>query len=129
MPVIYTDLKDKVVLISGIGQAKQSQDSSIWGNGAATAKVLTQSGAKIFGCDHDLGSAEATKRRVLEEVPNAVVDVVKTDVTKREEVVQMVKACLDKHGRIDVLICNVGKSAPGGPVDMSEEVRHDQGIL
>ena len=125
MPVIYTDLKDKIVLLTGIGQAQQDFDSVIWGNGAATAKVLAQSGAKIFGCDINLASAALTKKRVEETVGDAVIDVVQTDVTKRDEVKQLVAECMEKHGRIDVLVCNVGKSAPGGPAEMTDEVRFD----
>src|SRR5438876_12430010 len=40
----------------------------------------------------------------------------------------MVQSCLDEWGRIDILVNNVGGSAPGGPVEMSEEVwdaQHD----
>jgi len=122
MPVIYTDLQDKVVLLTGVGQAPQEYDKEIWGNGAATAKVLAQSGAKIFGCDVDMASAELTKKRVEEQVKDARIEVVKADVTKRDEVVELVKKCMDLHGRIDVLVCNVGKSAPGGPAEMSDEV-------
>lgn len=122
MPVIYTDLQDKVVLLAGVGQVPQEYDQEIWGNGAATAKVLAQSGAKIFGCDIDLASAELTKERVEEEVKDARIEVKKADVTKRAEVVELVKQCMDMHGRIDVLICNVGRSAPGGPAEMTDEV-------
>ena len=125
MPVIYTDLEDRVVLLTGVGQFPQEYDEEIWGNGAATAKVLAQSGAQIFGCDIDLASAELTKKRVGEEVKNARIDVVQTDVTKRAAVVELVKKCMALHGRIDVLICNVGKSAPGGPVEMSDEVSEE----
>src|SRR3546814_5780756 len=32
------------------------------------------------------------------------------------------QACVDRFGRIDVLHNNVGGSAPGGPVEMTEEV-------
>lgn len=34
----------------------------------------------------------------------------------------MVQACLKAFGRVDILVNNVGGSAPGGPVEMSEEV-------
>jgi NAD(P)-dependent dehydrogenase (short-subunit alcohol dehydrogenase family) len=34
----------------------------------------------------------------------------------------MVAACLERFGRIDILVNNVGGSAAGGPVEMSEEV-------
>lgn len=122
MPVIYSDLKGKVVLLTGVGQVPQDYDQEIWGNGAATAKVLAESGAKIFGCDVDLASAELTKKRVEENNKDVQIDVMQTDVTKRSAVEDLVKRCLQQHGRIDVLVCNVGKSAPGGPVEMSDEV-------
>lgn len=122
MPVIYTDLEDKVVLLTGIGQIPQEHDKEIWGNGAATAKVFAQSKAKIFGCDIDLNSAELAKKRIQQELPKAEVSVIRTDVTKRAEVEALVSQCMQKYGRIDVLVCNVGKSAPGGPAEMSEEV-------
>lgn len=122
MPVVYTDLKDKVVLLTGVGQVPQDYDRIIRGNGSATAEVLAQSGAKIVGCDLDLASAELTKKRVEENVRGAQIEVTSADVTKREEVENLVKQCMDLHGRIDVLVCNVGKSAPGGPAEMSDEV-------
>lgn len=126
MPVIYTDLKDKVVLLTGIGQAPQDYDKTIWGNGAATARILALSGAKIFGCDLDLTSAERTVTRVQESVKDAHIEVAQADVTNRTSVKSMVEDCMAKFGRIDVLICNVGMSAPGGPAEMSDEVWHQQ---
>jgi NAD(P)-dependent dehydrogenase (short-subunit alcohol dehydrogenase family) len=42
-------------------------------------------------------------------------------VTDSASVAAMVKACLDRFGRIDILMNNVGGSAPGGPVELSEE--------
>src|SRR5205085_7655156 len=44
------------------------------------------------------------------------------DVTDGKAIAAMVKACLDKFGRIDILVNNVGGSAAGGPVEMTEEV-------
>ena len=46
----YPDLKGKVALITGIGQVG-IPESKTWGNGAATARVLSYNGVKIFGCD------------------------------------------------------------------------------
>lgn len=114
-------MKDKVVLLTGIGQVPQEYDKEIWGNGAATAKVFVESGAKIFGCDIDLASAERTVTRVHEDLKDAEIQVVQADVTKRDEVKALVTKCIEKYGRIDVLVCNVGKSAPGGPPEMSDE--------
>ena len=44
------------------------------------------------------------------------------DMTVAAEVQEMVQACLDRFKRIDILVNNVGGSAPGDPVSMTEEV-------
>jgi NAD(P)-dependent dehydrogenase (short-subunit alcohol dehydrogenase family) len=114
---MYPDLKDKVCLLTGIGQ---TGDQTMWGNGAATARVLCQNGAKIFGCDLYLEAAEHTKKRL--EAEGGVVDVMTANVTKAEDVKKLVDACMKKYGRIDILVNNVGRSEPGGPADMEEKV-------
>jgi NAD(P)-dependent dehydrogenase (short-subunit alcohol dehydrogenase family) len=43
------------------------------------------------------------------------------DVTDSDAVKDMVDACREKYGRVDVLVNNVGGSAAGGPVALSEE--------
>ena len=50
------------------------------------------------------------------------IEVQQCDVTDSASVKAMVEACLARYGRIDVLVNNVGGSARGGPVEMSEEV-------
>jgi NAD(P)-dependent dehydrogenase (short-subunit alcohol dehydrogenase family) len=44
------------------------------------------------------------------------------DVTQDADVAAMVAACIERFGRVDVLVNNVGGSARGGVVDMSEAV-------
>lgn len=113
---MYGDLKDKVVLLTGIGQ---TGDPNMWGNGAATARVLCQNGAKIFGCDLYLEAAEATKKRLQQE--GGICDVIQADVTKSSDVRKLVQCCMEKYGRIDILVNNVGRSEKGGPAEMDEE--------
>jgi len=48
------------------------------------------------------------------------------DVTDDDAVAAMVAACLKRFGRIDVLVNNVGGSAAGGPVEMTQEVWNGQ---
>ena len=43
------------------------------------------------------------------------------DVMDAESVRAMVEACMTAYGRIDILVNNVGGSAAGGPVELSEE--------
>lgn len=74
----------------------------MWGNGAATARVLGRSGAKIFGCDIHIDAARHTQRRLQAE--DTEVTVVGVDVTSNDSVKQMVDACVAKYGRIDILV-------------------------
>ncbi|KAE9570205.1 hypothetical protein CGMCC3_g13754 [Colletotrichum fructicola] len=82
--------------------------------------VFPKQGAKIFGCDLYLEPAQHTQKRIVAE--GGDVTVVAADVTNDESVKSAVDACLAKHGRIDILINNVGRSEPGGPAEMTEKV-------
>lgn len=117
----YPDLHGKVALITGIGQSG-AVESTNWGNGAAVARILSTNGCAIFGCDLFLEAAQRTQSRLLEDRPDASIDVVACDVTNLSAVEGMVKQCLEKHGKIDILINNVGRSEPGDPASMSPEV-------
>ncbi|KAJ0107452.1 hypothetical protein J7T55_007641 [Diaporthe amygdali] len=121
----YPDLSGQVALITGIGQVGP-QDSPFWGNGAATARLLARNGVKIFGCDLNVSAAERTKQRLLEETPEAVVNVVAADVSKTSDVESLVSAVMEKHGRVDIIINNVGQTSAGNPVTMSEEIWNRQ---
>ncbi|OJJ08816.1 hypothetical protein ASPVEDRAFT_145251 [Aspergillus versicolor CBS 583.65] len=118
---IYPDLTGKVALITGFGQVGP-QDSTFWGNGAATARLLSRNGAKIFGCDLHLHAGEQTKKRLLDENPSAVVDVMAADVTNPSDVEALVAHAMQRHGRIDILINNVGQTAAGNPATMTEDL-------
>ncbi|EAU34362.1 conserved hypothetical protein [Aspergillus terreus NIH2624] len=117
----YPDLAGKVALITGIGQVGR-QDGEFWGNGAATARLLARNSVKIFGCDLHLHAAARTKERLLNENANAVIDVMAADVTSSSDVAALVAAAMQRHGRIDILINNVGQTAAGNPVSMSEDL-------
>ena len=122
---IYPDLRGKVALVTGIGQDGPA-DNEKWGNGAAISLALARNGVKVFGCDINLSAAKSTKSRIESLIPDAVVDVVTTDVTKSAEVEAFVKDCMTKHGRVDILINNVGRSEQGGPAEMTEQVWDSQ---
>ncbi|KAK4624371.1 Levodione reductase [Fulvia fulva] len=117
---IYPDLKGKVALITGIGQVGR-RDSDTWGNGAATARVLSHNGVKIVGCDINLDAANYTKKRLLQDNPEASIDVFSADMTSVQDIEASVKVAEEKYGRIDILYNNVGITAPGDPGNLSEE--------
>ncbi len=108
-------LQDRITIVTGAGCVGPG-----WGNGRATAVRFAEEGAKIFAVDRDLDSVKETVERVKAAGSEIVTH--QCDVTGANSVEVMVKTCLDRFGRIDVLVNNVGGSAAGGPVEMSEEV-------
>ncbi|RAI58459.1 SDR family NAD(P)-dependent oxidoreductase [Roseicella frigidaeris] len=108
-------LDGKVALVTGAGSVGPG-----WGNGKATAVVLARAGARLFGIDVNEAAAAETRDIILGEGGDAVAH--RCDMLAAEEVEAAVAACLDRFGRIDVLVNNVGGSHPGGPADMPEEV-------
>ena len=113
------DLNDKVALVTGAGSIGPG-----WGNGKATAVLLARQGAKVFALDVNEAAAQETCALIAEEGKDATPH--RCDVTKSAEVEAAVNACLQRYGRIDILINNVGGSAAGDPVTMSEETWHSQ---
>ena len=112
-------LDGKIAFISGIGSVGEG-----WGNGRATAVVMARQGATVFGTDINLAAAEATVATIRGEGHQA--HAVRCDMTDREDIKAAVDICMARHGRIDILVNNVGGSAPGDPVSMMEEVWHAQ---
>lgn len=108
-------LDQKVALIFGAGSVGPG-----WGNGRASAVLFARNGAKIFGSDLNIEAAQATADLVADEGGEA--QVVACDITDPGQIETTVQACLDRFGRIDVLMNNVGGSMPGGPVEMTPEV-------
>jgi NAD(P)-dependent dehydrogenase (short-subunit alcohol dehydrogenase family) len=108
-------LEGKIALITGAGCVGPG-----WGNGRAMAVRFAEEGAKIFAVDRDLAPMKETVERV--RAAGGTIETHLADVTKGSAVAAMVKACCDRFDRIDILVNNVGGSAAGGPVEMSEEV-------
>lgn len=108
------DLTGKVALILGLGQSS----SDGWGIGSAIAVLLARQGAKVFGGNRSLKSAQITQNRIQAE--GGVCDILETDATSSESVKALTDACIAKHGRIDILINNVGQSAMGSLASMDE---------
>src|SRR5262249_7809279 len=69
--------------------------------------------------DRDLDSMAETVERVKKADGEIVTH--QCDVTAAASVEVLAKTCLDRFGRIDVLVNNVGGSAHGGPVELSED--------
>lgn len=108
-------LEGKVALVVGSGSVGPG-----WGNGRAIAALFAREGASVFGADKDTDAAAETQRLIAEEGGTSAL--CQVDVTDPQSIKAMVDACVEKYGRIDVLVNNVGGSAPGDVVSMPLEV-------
>jgi NAD(P)-dependent dehydrogenase (short-subunit alcohol dehydrogenase family) len=108
-------LQDRVTIVTGAGCIGPG-----WGNDRAIAVRFAEEGAKIFAVDRDLDSVTETVERTKAAGGEIVTH--QCDVTGAASVAVMVKTCVERFGRIDVLVNNVGGSAVGGPAEMSEDV-------
>jgi hypothetical protein len=81
---------------------------------------FAEEGARIFAVDREASALTETAQRVADA--GGVLAIGLCDVTQAASIDAMVKACIAEYGRIDILVNNVGGSAKGGPIEMSEEV-------
>ena len=105
----------KVAIVTGAGSVGPG-----WGNGKATATLLARQGASVFLVDIVQDAVDETKRIIESEGGTCATHL--CDMTVSADVREMVQACIDRFKRLDILVNNVGGSAPGDPVSMSEEV-------
>jgi len=115
------NFRDRVAVVTGAGSVGDG-----WGNGKATAVLLARQGAKVFGLDIDAAALGGTASVLEREGLAAGWAGRVCDMTRGAEVAEAVADCLDRFGRIDVLVNNIGGSAPGDPVSMSEELWQQQ---
>lgn len=92
-------LQGTVVAITGAGS----------GMGAATARAMSDEGAKLGILDYDLAAAEAVASSIRDAGGDAVA--VGVDVRDREQMSAALAAVVAAHGRLDVMVNNAGISA------------------
>ncbi len=107
-------LQDKVAIITGAGCVGPG-----WGNGRAASVIFAQEGARVFAVDLNAGAMEETVERA--RATGGDIRTHTCDVTDNAQVAAMVAACVAAFGRVDILVNNVGGSAAGGPVALSED--------
>lgn len=93
---MYTDLKDKVVIITGAAT----------GIGRATAVSFAKAGAKLVIADINQAGLEETLNLVNKENAEAVM--LKTDVSAPKQIQKMVEHTLSTFGRLDIACNNAG---------------------
>ncbi len=108
-------LAGKSVFVTGAGSVGAG-----WGNGRAIAVRFAQEGAHVFGVDRDADRLGETAALIAQAGGRFTAGA--CDVTSSDSIAAAIAACVAEFGRLDVLVNNVGGSAKGGPVEMSEEV-------
>ncbi|ARM74818.1 glucose 1-dehydrogenase [Acidianus manzaensis] len=91
---MFEDIKDKVVLVTGSSK----------GIGREIARYFHKYGAKVA---INYSSSEREAIKLKEELKDRV-EIFKADVSKRQEVHNMVKEIEEKLGKIDILVNNAG---------------------
>jgi short-subunit dehydrogenase len=95
------EIKGKVVIVTGASQ----------GIGLATAKLLSSKGAKVVLAARSEDIIKNLEKELLESLA------IKTDMTKEEDVRNLIKKTIDKFGRIDILINIAGQGIHGLSVE------------
>lgn len=90
---------NKIAIITGASR----------GIGREIAKQLARNSIKVIA-NYNHSEKEAIDLKKELEKENIMIDIVKADVTKREEVKKLVQFTLEKYHKIDILINNAGIS-------------------
>ncbi|HDY72855.1 MAG TPA: SDR family NAD(P)-dependent oxidoreductase, partial [bacterium] len=102
-------LKDKIAIVTGARR----------GMGRTHALVLAKEGAKVVVSDISLEDCEKVVDEIKGSGGQAIA--VKCDITKKQEIEEMVKETLDKFGKIDILVNNAGIAEFKAFLEMTEE--------
>ena len=93
-------VEGKVAIVTGAGR----------GIGKAISRVLAEGGADIVVAARTVDEIEATVEEIRKIGQRAIA--VQTDVTKEDQVENMVKQTIAEFGKVDILVNNAGVSHP-----------------
>lgn len=108
-------LAGKVAVITGAGCVAPG-----WGNGRAASVLFARERATVVGTDISMDAMGETGELLRET--GAPHYLTRCDVTDSASITALVEDVMAKYGRIDILVNNVGGSAKGGAVEMTEEL-------
>jgi NAD(P)-dependent dehydrogenase (short-subunit alcohol dehydrogenase family) len=89
-------LKDKIAIVTGSGR----------GIGEGIAKALAKAGANVVVSDINLEDCERVAKEISVEGFQGIA--IKCDVSKKEEVDNLVSKTIEKFSRLDILVNNAG---------------------
>ena len=103
-------LKDKVVIVSGIGP----------GLGIELALLAAQEGAKLAICARTASKLDAAERDVAALGLGTEVLKVPTDIADREQCRKLVERTVERFGRVDALINSAYVGGGFGPIETAD---------
>jgi NAD(P)-dependent dehydrogenase (short-subunit alcohol dehydrogenase family) len=108
-------LNDRIAVVTGGGG----------GIGAATARLFADQGAQVIIADIDAELGQLTAEQITASGGSAFAAV--TDVRDGGQVAELARSVLERHGRVDVLVNNVGHwlRHPGNFVDTDPQLWDD----
>ena len=104
-------LKNRVAIVTAAAGA---------GIGQATARMMAREGARVVVTDMHKERTRAVAKAIQDEYGVETMGI-QCDVTRLDEVKDVVKSTLEKFGRIDILFNNAGTNRPVQVADMSDE--------
>ena len=104
-------LKNRVAIVTAAAGA---------GIGQATARMMAREGARVIVTDMHKGRTRTVAKAIHDEYGVETMGI-QCDVTRLDEVKDVVKSALEKFGRIDILFNNAGTNRPVQVADMSDE--------
>ena len=96
-------LAGKVAIVTGAGSSGPGV-----GNGKAAAVLFAREGASVLLVDRELERAQETLAQI--EAEGGTASAVAADVTNAADCDAMVRAAVERYGRLDILHNNVGIS-------------------
>jgi glucose 1-dehydrogenase len=109
-------VEGKVAIVTGAAE----------GMGEATARLFAQAGAKVLAADVNVEVGEATVQRIVSAGGTA--SFIRADVSKAQDVEAMVKAAVERYGRLDCAVNNAGVSPDNEPLANLIEAEWDRVI-
>ena len=102
-------LENKIAVVTGAGR----------GIGKAIALALAKEGANVVVSDINLQEANQVAKEI--EALGQKSQAIKTDVTNKKDVDELIKKTIDRFGTLDILVSNAGVSSMEYVIDMPEE--------
>jgi NAD(P)-dependent dehydrogenase (short-subunit alcohol dehydrogenase family) len=101
-------LEDKIAVITG----------GTSGIGAACAKVFAEYGAAVVIAGRNVENGAAIEQSIISQGGKA--KYIKCDVTKEEDIVNLIRYTIDAYGKINILFNNAGLMLPSVELDRLE---------